>query len=37
LQAHKAAVKEAKRDKRKEKIPKHIKKKMVSDSSRKHK
>ncbi|KAL1900808.1 Serine/threonine-protein kinase rio1 [Ceratocystis pirilliformis] len=35
--AHKMAVKEAKRDKRKEKIPKHLKKKLVSTSSRKKK
>ncbi|KKA29478.1 hypothetical protein TD95_003405 [Thielaviopsis punctulata] len=35
--AHKAAVKEAKREKRKEKIPKHMKKKLVSTTSRKKK
>lgn len=35
-QEHKRAVKEEKREKRKEKIPKHIKKKLVS-SSAKHK
>ena len=37
LKQHKLAVKEAKREKRKEKIPKHIKKKLVSASSRKKK
>lgn len=34
-QQHKAAVKEAKREKRKEKMPKHLKKKLVSTTSRK--
>lgn len=33
---HKQAVKEAKREKRATKIPKHIKKKLVAQSSRKH-
>lgn len=32
--AHKALVKEEKREKRKEKMPKHLKKKMISSSSR---
>ena len=35
-QEHKKAVKEEKREKRKEKIPKHIKKKLISNSA-KHK
>ncbi|PSR83199.1 RIO1 family-domain-containing protein [Coniella lustricola] len=34
---HKLAVKEAKRERRKEKMPKHLKKKMVSSTSRKKK
>lgn len=34
-QEHKMAVKEEKREKRKEKIPKHIKKKLINSSSRK--
>lgn len=33
--SHKAAVKEEKREKRKEKMPKHLKKKLVSSTSRK--
>jgi len=33
-QAHKLAVKEEKREKRKEKMPKHLKKKLVNSSSR---
>lgn len=37
LQQHKLAVKEAKREKRKEKMPKHMKKKLVSSTSRKTK
>lgn len=36
-QLHKHAVKEAKREKRKEKMPKHIKKKIVSSTSRRKK
>ncbi|KAH6654145.1 serine/threonine-protein kinase RIO1 [Truncatella angustata] len=35
--AHKVAIKEEKREKRKEKMPKHLKKKLVSSSSRKAK
>jgi len=34
--AHKKAIKEEKREKRKDKMPKHMKKKLVSQSSRKH-
>lgn len=37
LQQHKLAVKEAKREKRKEKMPKHLKKKLVSSTSRRTK
>jgi RIO kinase 1 len=33
---HKQAVKEAKREKRQTKIPKHVKKKLISQSARKH-
>jgi len=33
-QEHKKTVKEEKREKRKEKLPKHIKKKLISSSSR---
>lgn len=36
-QQHKLAVKEAKREKRKEKMPKHLKKKIVSSTSRRKK
>ena len=36
-QDHKKAVKDEKREKRKEKIPKHIKKKLVSSSASRHK
>jgi RIO kinase 1 len=34
--AHKKAIKEEKREKRKDKMPKHMKKKLVNQSSRKH-
>lgn len=37
LQEHKQAVKEAKREKRKDKMPKHLKKKLVNSSTRKKK
>jgi RIO kinase 1 len=37
MQAHKLAVKEANREKRKEKMPKHLKKKLVAATSRKKK
>lgn len=36
-QQHKAAVKEAKREKRKDKMPKSMKKRLVSSTSRKKK
>jgi RIO kinase 1 len=34
--AHKKAIKDEKREKRKDKMPKHMKKKLVNQSSRKH-
>jgi RIO kinase 1 len=37
LKQHKATIKEEKREKRKEKMPKHLKKKLVSSSSRRKK
>jgi len=36
-QDHKKAVKEAQREKRKEKMPKHVKKRLVAATSRKNK
>jgi RIO kinase 1 len=36
-QQHKLAVKEAKREKRKDKMPKHVKKKIMSSTSRRKK